>query len=133
MTAEKIRLHELTDRQRRILDYVTLSIIRDDRSPSLREIADACDVSSTSVVDYNVDRLIERGLLVRTGAYGDQRRVSLPVNPWRQLVDDANGIFEWVDDIVNEKGPVARAIASWRERRAKFGIGELFSQGRNET
>lgn len=115
-TAEYIRLHpEITERQQRILDYVTLVITRDDRSPSLREIADACDVSSTSVVDYNVDRLVERGLLVRVGAANDQRRVRLPVNPWRQLVDEAAAIFDTID-------PQAEApmITGWRERRAKL-------------
>ena len=79
---------EITDRQRRILDYVTLVITRDDRGPSLREIADACGITTTSVVDYNIDRLVERGLLVRGGAYNEQRRVRLPVNPWRALLGD---------------------------------------------
>lgn len=52
MTLDRIRLHpELTDRQERILDYVTTTIVMCDHPPSLREIADACGVSSTSVVD----------------------------------------------------------------------------------
>lgn len=118
MTADLVRLHpELRYRQRRILEYVTLVVTRDDRSPSLREIADACDVSSTSVVDYNIDRLVERGLLIRSGAFGEQRRVTLPVNPWRQLVEDADVIF---DKLAGINDFIDLHIAGWRERRAKL-------------
>lgn len=122
--AESIRLHpELSERQQRILDYVSLVISRDDGSPSLREIAEACDVSSTSVVDYNVSRLVALGLLVRGGEANDQRRIRLPVNPWRQLVDDAEYIFGMLQG-VDYGGFIAGHIAGWRERRGKLMRGE---------
>lgn len=111
--------YELSERQRRILDYVTLVITRDDRSPSLREIVEACGLSSTSVADYNVERLVERGLLVRRGEANDQRRVALPVNPWRQLAEDAAYVFGLLDG-VDYGGFIAGHIAGWRERRAKL-------------
>lgn len=111
--------HDLSDRQQRILDYVTLVITRDDRSPTLREIADACDVSSTSVVVYNLDRLVERGLLVRIGQPNDTRNLRLPVNPWRQLAEDAAYILGLLDG-VDYGGFIAGHIAGWRERRAKL-------------
>lgn len=114
MNATSLR-PEITDRQRRILDYVTLVITRDDRGPSLREIGDACGITTTSVVDYNIKRLVEHGLLVRVGATGDQRRVRLPVNPWRRLVEEAAAIFDTID-------PQAEApmISGWRERMRKL-------------
>lgn len=106
--------HELSERQRRILDYVTLVITRDDRAPTLREIMDDCRISSSSVAAYNLDILAKRGYLV-CGDYGEARRYRLPENPWRQLVEDAAVIFDKLAGI-NEFGE----IADWRERRAKL-------------
>lgn len=119
------RLHrELSERQQRILDYVALVTTRDDRAPSLREITDACEISSTSVVDYNVDQLVKRGLLARSGGRNDQRRIRLPVNPWRQLVDDAAYIFDMLKGV--EYGDFVEGhIEGWRERRAKMIRGEV--------
>jgi len=37
--------------------------------PTLREVADACNFSSTSVVYYHLGILIDRGLMARTGRY----------------------------------------------------------------
>jgi SOS-response transcriptional repressor LexA len=120
-TAERIRLHsELTDRQQRILDYVTVTITRDDRSPSLNEIRQACNISSTSVVAYNLDRLIERGRLVRIGELNDVRRVRLPTNPWRDLVEEAFHILGYLDGFLEMNGAFGREVVAWREKRAKL-------------
>jgi AcrR family transcriptional regulator len=114
-----VRSHLLSDRQRRILDYVTLLLTRDDKSPTLREIAEACDVSSTSVAAYNLDKLVERGLLVRIGQHNDTRSLRLPVNPWRQLVEDADWIFGLLDGL-DLPAVAANHIALFRERRARL-------------
>jgi len=53
----------LTARQKRILYYLQEYIDTKRYPPSIREIAEAVDASSTSVVFYNLDRLAQRGLI----------------------------------------------------------------------
>lgn len=57
----------LSQRQQRILDF--LRDFYDERGypPSIREIVNACGISSTSVVDYNLRILQERGYIRRDG------------------------------------------------------------------
>jgi repressor LexA len=55
----------LSDKQQRILQFVEEFLEEHDYPPSIRDIQQGCDISSTSVVDYNLKRLEERGLLRR--------------------------------------------------------------------
>ena len=57
--------NDLSARQRRILDFLGEFMDRKDYPPSIRDIQDGCDISSTSVVDYNLKRLEERGHIRR--------------------------------------------------------------------
>ncbi|MGI8588327.1 MAG: transcriptional repressor LexA [Chloroflexia bacterium] len=59
---------QISDRQSRILAFITEFINKHNYSPSVRDIQDgvAPRVSSTSVVDYNLKALEERGLIRRT-------------------------------------------------------------------
>ncbi len=68
----------LSDKQQRILQFVETFIEDHDYPPSIRDIQQGCDISSTSVVDYNLKRLAERGLL-RLGHEGLSRSIRLPV------------------------------------------------------
>lgn len=52
-------------RQRKILAYVRAFKRKHSYGPSIREIMEACDISSQSVVAYNVGLLVRRGLLAR--------------------------------------------------------------------
>ncbi len=52
-------MKELSAKQRRILEYIGGFIGEHDYPPSIRQIQEACDISSTSVVDYNL-RILER-------------------------------------------------------------------------
>ena len=52
-------MKELSAKQRRIMDYIRDFIADHDYPPSIRQIQEACDISSTSVVDYNL-RILER-------------------------------------------------------------------------
>ena len=52
-------MKELSAKQRRIFDYISRFIDDHDYPPSIRQIQEACDISSTSVVDYNL-RILER-------------------------------------------------------------------------
>jgi len=52
-------MKELSPKQQRIVDYIRDFIEEHDYPPSIRQIQEACDISSTSVVDYNL-RILER-------------------------------------------------------------------------
>ena len=54
----------LSARQQEILDFVHEYHLDRSYMPSVREIQAACDISSTSVVDYNL-RILEREGFVR--------------------------------------------------------------------
>ncbi len=55
----------LSDKQQRIKTYITRYVSDNGYPPSIREIQAACKISSTSVVDYNLNILQNRGLLER--------------------------------------------------------------------
>ncbi|MFQ5400181.1 MAG: transcriptional repressor LexA [Anaerolineae bacterium] len=55
----------LSERQRRILDYIWEYLNNNSRPPTIREIGGAVNISSTSVVNYNLTKLAERGLIER--------------------------------------------------------------------
>jgi repressor LexA len=55
----------LSTKQQRILDFLRSFLDEHDYPPSIRDIQQGCDISSTSVVDYNLKRLEERGLIRR--------------------------------------------------------------------
>lgn len=56
---------KLSDRQRRMLDFILSFSGESGYPPSIREIGRAVDISSTSVVNYNLNRLVEEGYLDR--------------------------------------------------------------------
>ncbi len=56
---------DLSTKQQRILDFLGEFIAERDYPPSIRDILHGCDISSTSVVDYNLKRLEERGYIRR--------------------------------------------------------------------
>lgn len=55
----------LSQRQRNMLDYIAEYLQEHLRPPTIREIGNAVGISSTSVVNYNLTKLTERGLLER--------------------------------------------------------------------
>jgi repressor LexA len=55
----------LSGRQQNILNYIWDYIQDSGRPPTIREIGTAVNISSTSVVNYNLTKLQERGLLER--------------------------------------------------------------------
>ena len=54
----------LSPRQERMLDFIREFYWKNGLPPTVRDIQKACDISSTSVVDYNL-RLLERGGFLR--------------------------------------------------------------------
>ena len=58
-------MKELSAKQRRILEFIQGFIDEHDYPPSIRQIQEACDISSTSVVDYNLRILEKQGYIRR--------------------------------------------------------------------
>jgi repressor LexA len=56
---------KLSDKQRRIMKYIDRFLSEKGYPPSIRDIQRGCDISSTSVVDYNLNILEDRGLINR--------------------------------------------------------------------
>ncbi|MFV1858978.1 MAG: transcriptional repressor LexA [Anaerolineales bacterium] len=56
---------KLSDRQRKMLDFIRMFSLQRGYPPSIREIGAAVDISSTSVVNYNLNRLVDQGYLDR--------------------------------------------------------------------
>ncbi len=55
----------LSERQQSILSFIEEFIEEHDYPPTVRDIQRGCDISSTSVVSYNLDRLKDSGALSR--------------------------------------------------------------------
>jgi repressor LexA len=58
-------MRELSRRQRAILDFIEDFLIQNDYPPTIRDIQGELDISSTSVVDYNLKVLEQRNLIRR--------------------------------------------------------------------
>ncbi len=56
---------KLSDRQKRILEFIQRFSAENGYPPSIREIGQAAGISSTSVVNYNLNRLVDEGYLTR--------------------------------------------------------------------
>jgi repressor LexA len=55
----------LTDRQQKILSFIRRFMTEQGYPPTIREIGRQLDISSTSVVNYNLNKLVRVGLLER--------------------------------------------------------------------
>jgi repressor LexA len=58
--------NNLSKRQKKILSFIESFITKHGYPPTIREIGEAVDIASTSVVNYNLNKLVERGLLERS-------------------------------------------------------------------
>ncbi len=58
-------MRKMSDKQRRIITFIERFLSDNGYPPSIRDIQAACDISSTSVVDYNLNILESRGHIRR--------------------------------------------------------------------
>src|SRR6266545_2346961 len=83
-------MKELSPKQNKILDFIRTFIDQHDYPPSIRQIQESCDISSTSVVDYNLralektghirrDREVSRAIEILDGAGKRSRVVPVPI------------------------------------------------------
>ncbi|HEY69592.1 MAG TPA: repressor LexA [Anaerolineae bacterium] len=82
---------KLSDRQQRMLSFIRRFTADNGYPPSIREIGKAVGISSTSVVNYNLNRLVEEGLLDR-----DQN-----VSRGLRLVESLTGMREGRQDVIS--------------------------------
>jgi repressor LexA len=69
---------ELTDRQEAILAYIAEFVGANGYPPTIREIGQALDITSTSVVNYNLNKLEKAGLIFRNGQVSRGIRLANP-------------------------------------------------------
>ena len=82
---------KLSARQKRILKFIETFIEANGYPPTIREIGEAVGIASTSVVNYNLNKLVEYGLLAR----------SPEVSRGLRLVSNAKEVPVKVVDTVN--------------------------------
>jgi repressor LexA len=58
-------MDDLSAKQKQILDFLREFLDENDYPPSIRDIQIGCSISSTSVVDYNLRKLEEKGAIRR--------------------------------------------------------------------
>ncbi|HSM24145.1 MAG TPA: transcriptional repressor LexA [Anaerolineaceae bacterium] len=96
----------LSDRHRKIMEYLTEFIDEFGYSPSIREIGDAIDVKSTSLVDYYLNQLEEREYISREGRISRSIRVLKPMRSAGKAIstkvrDTARAVTSAVDNLVS--------------------------------
>lgn len=96
------RNENLSEKHIRILHFLADYQAKNDRPPSIREICSEVDISSTSVVNYDLDQLERRGYIVRDG------RVSRGL----RLTDKIKEIVGSIGDLIRIPvlGPIAAGI-----------------------
>jgi len=57
--------NKLSDKQRNILDFIQIQLQQTNLPPTIREIGEACGIGSTSVVNYNLNKLATNGYIAR--------------------------------------------------------------------
>lgn len=82
--------NKLSERQRRMLEFIKHFTEENGYPPSIREIGAAVDISSTSVVNYNLNRLVEEEYIDR-----DQN-----VSRGIRLTDKISGVADRVRDVI---------------------------------
>jgi len=71
----------LSDRHRKIMEFLTTFVEQNSYSPSIRQIGESIGVKSTSLVDYYLNYLEQEGYIARDGRVSRSIRVFKPVYP----------------------------------------------------
>lgn len=85
--------HGLTDRQVKILQYVWDYTQENGYPPSIREIGHEVEISSTSVVNYNLERLEREGLIERDRRQSRGLRLSTEGMAALSVEDELSGLL----------------------------------------
>jgi repressor LexA len=103
----------LSKRQEAILDFIRIYHAEHDYPPTIREIGKAADISSTSVVKYNLERLQEMGYIDRNREVSRGLRLRNDYAGARPAVRDGSGsqIINIPKYGVISAGPLAAVFA----------------------
>lgn len=71
--------NKLSKRQKHILQFMEHYVERHGFPPTIREIGQATDINSTSVVNYNLNKLVQAGYLARSGRVSRGIRLVRPI------------------------------------------------------
>ncbi|MBK7895719.1 MAG: transcriptional repressor LexA [Candidatus Promineifilaceae bacterium] len=92
----------LSERQKNILAYIQEYVDDFGRPPTIREIGSAVNISSTSVVNYNLTKLKERGLLERDADVSRGLRLTdMATEVTEQVVETVSQVVEKVSTAVS--------------------------------
>jgi repressor LexA len=100
------RSKSLTERQKKILEVLARFQKQNGYPPSIREICDKADISSTSVVNYYLDQLEEMGYIERDGRVSRGIRLLNPsIDPAAalaaQVKQTAQNVRQAVDELLS--------------------------------
>lgn len=101
----------LSDRQKKILQYIAEFVGEHNYPPTIRQMGAACDISSTSVVKYNLTKLEGEELILRDAEVS--RGLSLN---WEKL--QATGLLEEIGLTVPPATPIQQAVNGLADRVA---------------
>lgn len=85
----------LSERQENMMDYIHSYMDENSRPPTIREIGSAVNISSTSVVNYNLTKLKDRGLLDR------EAEVSRGLRLTEKALEKYEGVKDSIIEAVN--------------------------------
>ena len=88
----------LSERQKNILSFIRKYVQDNTRPPTIREIGRAADISSTSVVNYNLTKLKEKGFLEREAEVS--RGLRLTQKAMEIFGEAVNGVSEAVSRVM---------------------------------
>ena len=108
MAGKRGKRKTLSERQRKILEFFHKFQQMRDYPPTIREIGEAVDISSTSVVNYNLNRLEEMGYIEREPTVSRGMRL---LEPALSLVRDGVAAMKDLRDLI-EVPVVGRIVAS---------------------
>ncbi|MGV2435101.1 MAG UNVERIFIED_CONTAM: hypothetical protein LVT10_09710 [Anaerolineae bacterium] len=110
---------DLSARQRKILKFIELYSKEHGYPPTIREIGDATQTGSTSVVNYNLNKLVGEGFLIR------EQRVSRGVKLTKPLPGIARRVRQSTNTRAQEmKIPLIGKIAAGEPLQVPSTIGQ---------
>jgi repressor LexA len=95
----------LSERHRKIMEYLAVFIDDAGYSPSIREIGDAINVKSTSLVDYYLNQLEEKEYISREGRISRSIRILKPIESSNKKIQEklkatARNVNAAIDNLV---------------------------------
>ena len=102
--------HQLSERQRNILTFMDQYIQEHGFPPTIREIGAATDIDSTSVVNYNLNKLVDAGFLERSAAKSRGLRLIKEIpSSYRRRIKASNTVPKipmWGQIVAGEPIPI---------------------------